>query len=114
VRNASSVLALVVALLALAALGAAGYAAYDLPELSWLEAALVVPVVAVLALLSLSLSTRGLRVYQSSLGRAGGEGVARAGRTLGLLALLLAVTASLALGVFAVLAATDGLSRAPW
>jgi predicted membrane protein len=114
VRNGSSVLALLVALLALGSLGAAAYAAYRLREVSWLEAALALPVVALFAFLALSLAARGRAAYQRSLGRKGGERVARLARALGLLAFLLVVTAALAVGVYGVLAATEGLSRAPW
>ncbi|MBA2615156.1 MAG: hypothetical protein H0U90_05150 [Actinobacteria bacterium] len=113
-RNASSVLALVLALLALAALGSAGFAARELPEISWLEAGAVIPFVGLLALFALSLASRGRAQHQRTLGRAGGEGVARTARGLGLLALLLTLTAALALAVFAVLATTDGLTKTPW
>jgi len=114
VRNASSVLALFVALLALGAFAAGGYAAHARPEISWLEAGAVVPFAGLLALFSLSLAGRGRAAYQRTLGRAGGEGVARLARSFGLLALLLTLTAALALGVFLVLASTDGLTRTPW
>ena len=113
-RNASAVLALLVALLALAGLGVGGYVAHVRPEISWLEAAAIVPFAALLALFSLSLASRGRAAYQRSLGRAGGEGVVRAARGFGLLALLLTLTSALALGVFLVLATTDGLTRTPW
>ena len=113
-RNASSVFGLLVALLALAALAGAGYLARERPEISWLEAGAVIPVVGLLALFALSLASRGRALHQRSLGRAGGEGVASTARGLGLLALLLTLTAALALGVFAVLASTDGLTRTPW
>ena len=113
-RNASSSLALFVALLALGVLAAGGYAAHVRPEISWLEAGAIVPFVGLLALFALSLASRGRATYQRSLGRAGGEGIARTARGFGLLALLLTVTAALGLGVFLVLAVTDGLTRAPW
>jgi TRAP-type C4-dicarboxylate transport system permease small subunit len=114
VRNGSSVFALLVALLALGSLGAAAYAAYRLPEITWLEGALALPVVALLAFLSLSLAGRGRAAYQRSLGRKGGERLARLARALGLLAFLLVLTAALAVGVYGVLTATEGLSRTPW
>ena len=113
-RNASAVLALFVALLALGGFAATGYVAHVRPEISWLEAGATVPFVALLALFALSLASRGRAAYQRTLGRAGGEGVARAARGFGLLALLLSLTAALALGVFLVLATTDGLTRTPW
>lgn len=113
-RNKSAVFALLVALLAVGVLGAAVAAARIVREISWIEAGAAVPPAALLALLSLSLARRARAVHQRTLGRAGGEGLARLARGLGLLALLLTVSAALALGVFAVLALTDGLTRRPW
>ena len=113
-RNAYAVLALVVALLALAVFAGAGLVARMLPQISWLEAFAAVPAVGLLALVALSLAARGQAVHQRTLGRAGGEGVARTARGLGVLALLLTVSAALALGVFAVLVSTDGLTHVPW
>ena len=113
-RNPSALLSVLVALLALGALAGAGWAANTLAEVSWLQAAASIPVVALLALASLSLAGRGRALHQRTLGRAGGELVARLGRGLGLLALLLALTATLALGVLGVLVATDGLTQTPW
>ena len=113
-RNASSVLALVLSVLALGVLAAAGLVARTLPEVSWLEAAAVVPAVGLLALVAVSLAGRGRALHQRTLGRAGGEDVARLARGLGLLALMLTLSGALALGVFAVLVVTDGLTQAPW
>ena len=107
-------LALLVALAALALFVGAGYAAREYAEVSWLKASLAVPVVALLGFFSLALASRGHGVHQRTLGRAGGAGVAGAARVLGTLALLLAITAGLALAVFGVLVWTDGLTRAPW
>lgn len=113
-RNASAVFSLVVALLALGALVGAGFTARTLPEVSWLQASAAVPAAGLLALLSLSLAARGKALHQRTLGRAGGDGLARFARGLGLFALLLVLAAVLALAVFGVLVATDGLTRAPW
>ena len=113
-RNRNAVFALLVALLALGVLGAAAYAAHLRAEITWLEAGAAVPAAALLALFALSRASRARAVHQRTLGRAGGVAVARTARGLGLLALLLAVTAALALGVFAVLVTTDGLTHAPW
>jgi hypothetical protein len=114
VRNGTAVLSLLVALGSLALFVGAAWAAQDLSSVSWLEAALVVPVVGLTALLSLSLATRARILYQRTLGRAGGLGVARVARALGILALLCTTTATLALVVFVVLVTTDGLTSAPW
>lgn len=113
-RNGNAVLSLLVALAALALFIGAGWAAKESGGISWLEAALAVPVVALLALLSLSFATRARMRYQRTLGRDGGLGAARLGRILAIAALLLTLTAGLALVVFAVLVSTDGLAHAPW
>jgi hypothetical protein len=114
VRNAHAVLALLVALLALGVLAGATYAARERPEVSWIEAGAAVPAVGLLALVSLWLASRGRARHQRTLGRAGGAAIVRLARGLGLLALLLSVTAGLAFAVFAVLVVTDGLTEAPW
>jgi hypothetical protein len=71
-------------------------------------------VVALLAFLSLSFGTSARKRYQGTLGRAGGIGIVRLARVLAMIALLLSLTAGLALLVFAVLVSTDGLAHAPW
>jgi hypothetical protein len=114
VRNGNAVLSLLVALAALALFIGAGWAAKESDGISWLEAALAVPVVALLALLSLSFGTAARRRYQRTLGREGGMGPVRLARVLAMTALLLSLTAGLALIVFAVLVSTDGLAHAPW
>jgi hypothetical protein len=114
VRNTPAVSSSVVGLLALGVLAAAAYVARTRTDVSWLEASVAIPAAGFLALLSLSLASRGRALYERSLGRAGGGKVARIGRGLGLLALLLTLTAALALAVFGVLVATDGLTEAPW
>ncbi len=113
-RNGNAVLSLLVALAALALFIGAGWAAKELDGISWLEAALVVPVVGLLALLALSFATRARMRYQHSLGRDGGLALARIGRVLAIVALLLTLTAGLALLVFVVLVTTDGLAHSPW
>ena len=69
-----------------------------------LQAVGAVPVGIFLALVSLSLARRARFEYERTLGRAGGGGLAAVARVLGAIALLIGVTAALALGVFAVLA----------
>jgi hypothetical protein len=102
VRNPRAVFALVVALLALAALAAGAAAAYFLEEVE-LEGFFAVPPALVLAFLALSLSRRARRVYDRTLGRAGGRVLARIAQAVALVALIAAVTAGLAFGVFALL-----------
>ncbi len=101
-RNPRAGFALVVALLAVAALAAGAAAAYFLEEVE-LEGFFAVPVALVLALLALSLSRRARHVYERTLGRAGGRVLARIAQAVALLALIAAVTAGLAFGVFALL-----------
>ena len=113
-RNASAVLSVPVALAALAVLAGAAYFAQTRPDVTWLEAAVALPGVALIAFLALSLAARARARHQRTLGRVGGEGLARLARVLAGLALLVTLTAALALGVFAVLELTDGLTHAPW
>ena len=101
-RNVRAVFALLVALLALGVLAAGATAAYLLEEVDF-EAFVAVPAAVALAFLALSLARRARRLYERTLGRAGGLAVARAGQALAALALVGALTAALALGVFALL-----------
>ena len=94
--------ALLAGLLALAVLFGGAASARMLDEVGF-EAALAVPLGAFLALLTLSLARRARIANQRTLGRAGGHVLAGLARGLGVVALLVAVTAALALGVFAVL-----------
>jgi hypothetical protein len=52
---------------------------------------------------ALLLGRRGLRNIERTLGRVGGEGSARVGRLLGLIALCIGLSAGIALAVYAVL-----------
>jgi hypothetical protein len=58
---------------------------------------------ALLALLTLLLARRGRIAGERSLGRAGGEGLVRTGRTLGILGLCIAVAAGIALAFYVLL-----------
>jgi len=58
---------------------------------------------ALLGLFAIVLARRARERVQITLGRAGGEGAARAGRLLGLLGLLVGVTAAIALGFYGLL-----------
>jgi hypothetical protein len=72
-------------------------------EIRLVGAVAALPVSVLLALGALSLGGHARAANQRSLGEIGGEAPARLGRFLGGLTLLLALTASLAVGVFAVL-----------
>jgi hypothetical protein len=95
--------ALVAALLALAALGGAVLAARHFGEVRVRDAVVAVPVALVLALVSVILSRRARTEHQRTLGRSGNRGFLAFVRFLGVVALLLALTAALGLAVFAVL-----------
>jgi hypothetical protein len=113
-RNPAAAFSFLVALLALGILAGGVYVAQTRVEVSWLEASAAVPIGGFLGLFALALAARGRALHQRTLGRSGGEFPARLGRGLGLLALLLTATAILALAVFGVLVATDGLTQLPW
>jgi len=102
VRNGKAFGAVFLGLLALGVLGG-GLWAIVLGDIQLVEAVGALPVSALLALVALSLGGHARAANQRSLGQMGGEATARLGRFLGGLALLLALTASLAVGVFAVL-----------
>ncbi len=95
--------ALVAALLALAALGGAVVAARHFGEVRVRDAVVAVPVALVLAFVSVILSRRARTEHQRTLGRSGNRGFLALVRFLGVVALLLALTAALGLAVFAVL-----------
>ena len=101
--NARAVWAFLVALLALGVLVGAAAAAQLSEQVGLAEGAPAVAVGLVLAVVSLSLARRARFEHQRTLGRVGGAGLATAARVLGLVALIVAVTAALALAVFAVL-----------
>ena len=101
-RNGKAFGAAFLGLLALGVLGG-GIWAIVVGELRLVEAVATLPVSALLALVALSLGGHARVANQRSLGQIGGEAPARLGRFLAGLTLLLALTASLAVGVFAVL-----------
>jgi hypothetical protein len=102
VRNGKAFGAVFLGLLALGVLGG-GIWAIVLGGVRLVAAVAALPVSALLALVALSLGGHARTANQRSLGQIGGETPARLGRFLGGLALLLTLTASLAVGVFAVL-----------
>jgi hypothetical protein len=103
VRNGKAFAAVFFGLLALAVLAFAVAAAVVLDRIELVEAAPALLVSAILAVLALALGGQARVAHQRSLGRIGGAAVARFGRFLGGLALLLDLTAALAVGVYAIL-----------
>jgi hypothetical protein len=103
VTNAKAVGALLTALLAFGAFGAAAWAARHYNELRLRDALVTVPVALVFALASVALGRRARIEHQRTLGRSGSREFIALSRLLGVVALLVAVTAALALAVFAVL-----------
>ncbi len=97
--SAKAVFAFLVGLLAFGVFPAAAAATRYL-DVALVEAAAAVPAGGLLALLALSLARRVRIENQRTLGRSGGTGLAGLGRALAILALLLAITAALAVGVF--------------
>ena len=106
-QNPKAVLAFLAALVALAVL-AAGAAAPRVVEGLDLEAAAAVPLAAVAGFAALSLAAGARRRHEVTLGRAGGGRLARAARALAVVALLVALTAALAFGVFVLLVVLEG------
>jgi hypothetical protein len=102
VGNPKAFWALLMAVLALAVLVGAA-AASRLKDIGLTETVAAVPLGLLLALVSIALARRARFQHQRTLGRAGGAGVAAMARGLGTIALIVAVTAALALVVFAVL-----------
>ncbi len=102
-RNTKAVLAVVTALLSFAVLGGAVFAARHYGEVRLQDAVVAVPVAFVLALASVLLNRRARAEHQRTLGRSGSRGFLALARVLGTVAFLLALTAALALAVFAVL-----------
>ena len=101
-RNIAAVLSIPVGLLGVAVLPAAIYVAETRGDIALIESAVGIPIAAVLGVSAILLGRRGRR--RSGLTVTGrGARAARLGRALGLLALLLAGTAALALGWYALL-----------
>ena len=102
-RNPRAAWALITALLALGVLVGAAAAARLMNEVGLIEAVPAVPLALVLALVSVLLARRVRFDQQRALRRLPGAGLAAVARGLGTLALIVALTAALALAVFAVL-----------
>jgi hypothetical protein len=101
--NMKAMWALVAALLALGAIGGAVYAGRHYGEVRLTDALVAVPVAFAFALASVLLGRRARAEHRRTLGRSGSRGFLALTRFLGTLSFLLALTAALALTVFAVL-----------
>jgi hypothetical protein len=107
VHNLKAVGALVAAVVAIGILAAAAAVPRFVDSIQPLEALIVVPAGVVLSLLAISLARRARFDYQRSLGRIGGNGLAAASWVLGMVGVLIALAAALAVGVYAVLTFTQ-------
>ena len=103
-RNGKAWLSVLFGLLALGVMLGTAAAARLSEHVGLWEGVGAVPVGGVLAILAIRFSRAARELHQRTLGRAGGRVLSALGRGLGMLAFLVALTAALALGVFAVLA----------
>jgi hypothetical protein len=108
VRNPKSIVAFLFGLLGLAFLAAGVVLPRYRDEIEPLEALVVAPAAFVSALIAIALARRARFDFQRTLGRAGGDGLAAVARLLGIVALLVSLTAGLAVGVYAVLILVQG------
>ena len=102
-RNAKAVFSVTFGLAALGVFVAGAVLARIRDDVGLVEAGAAVGAGVFLSLVALSLARRARFDYQRTLGRIGGVAVARVGRFLGTVSLLIGLTAALAFGVFAVL-----------
>jgi len=102
-RNDAARGSLFVALLGLALPVVAFVAARQLEQVTLLQATVAACASVVLGLAAIVLARRARRNIERSIGRLGGAGTARVGRLLGLLALCIGLTASVALGFYELL-----------
>ena len=101
--NARARWALLLGLLAVATLPAAIAVATTSGRFTLLQAGLAVPLAGALGLVAVMLGRRALVISERTLGRIGGERLARFGCAFGALGLWLALTAALALGFYGLL-----------
>jgi hypothetical protein len=103
VRNTPAIWSLVLGLLAAVALPAAVAYAYASETLQLIWAGAAVPVALVLGIAAMAAARAGERRARMTLLRRSGSALARLGRLLGLLAILLAGTGAIALAVYGIL-----------
>ena len=102
-RNHAARASVVLALLGVALPVVAYAAAHQLSKVSLVQATIASCGSVVLGGAAVLLGRRGLRNVERTLGRAGGDGAARVGRLLGVIALCIGLAAGIALAVYAVL-----------
>ena len=102
-RNGRAVASLLVGLLAVAVLPSAIAVAEREERFELLEAGYAVPAALVLGLGAVLLARQARRRVERTLGRVGGLGVARAGRALGVLGIMLGLSGAISVGVYLVL-----------
>jgi hypothetical protein len=102
-RNRAARASLLFALLGVAIVPAAVAFAEWHDDLEIVDAGFAVPAAFLCSLLAVWLARRARRGLERSLGRIGGEKTARSGRVLGWLGVYIALTAAVALGVYAYL-----------
>jgi hypothetical protein len=103
VRNGKAALSVLFGLLALGALGAAVAAARYSTRVGLREAGAGIPLGLLFSVFAIRFGRQGAERHQRTLGRTGGRVPAAVGRALGAVALIVSVTAVLAVVVFAVL-----------
>ncbi len=99
-RNPRASWSLVVGLLAVATVPLAIAASQYLDELTLVQACASAALAALLGVFAIALARRGRETAQRTLGRSGGEGAARVGRWLGVIALWMAATTGLTLAFY--------------
>jgi hypothetical protein len=102
-RNVSAAASLLVGLLAVAVLPAAIAVAEREERFELLEAGYAVPAALVLGLGAVLLARRARRRVERTLGRVGGLRIARVGRALGVLGIMLGLSGAISVGVYLVL-----------
>jgi uncharacterized integral membrane protein len=102
-RNGRAWASFIVGLLAVAVLPAAIVVAEREERFDLIEAGYAVPAALVLGLAAVLLARGARRRVERTLGRVGGLRLARAGRILGVLAIMLGLSGAISLGVYLVL-----------
>ena len=102
-RNPRASASLLVGLLAIATVPLAIAASRYFDELTLVRSCASAALAALLGVFAIVLARRGRETAQRTLGRSGGEGTARVGKWLGVLALWIAATTGLALAFYALL-----------
>ena len=101
--NTKAVWAVVTAVLSFAALGGAAYLSRRYDEVRLVDAVVAVPVALIFGVVAVFFGRGAREDHRRTLGRSGSKAFVAIARFLATVALLLALTASLALAVFAVL-----------